>query len=99
MRGLFIKTGRALAWSWADANNVIGNHFLLASFSDSWLTHIHRLIVAARLEIETVMNRQDHFEYALEYVRRAIAADLAGEFERANQLRAKADFHFSRAAS
>lgn len=45
----------------------------------------------------SILTPADHHAYALEHVRRAIAADLAGEFERANRLRAKADFHFSRA--
>lgn len=43
------------------------------------------------------MNRDDHLSFALEYQRRAIAADMAGEAERADALRGKASFHFMRA--
>lgn len=43
------------------------------------------------------MNRNDHLSYALEYQRRAIAAEIAGDDAAANASRAKSAFHFRKA--
>lgn len=45
------------------------------------------------------MDRTDHLSFALEYQRRAVAADLAGEVEAASLNRTRAAFHAAKACA